>query len=523
MPTVFVSVSPAEVIVTEGAPRLVPIAGTLLSYVSNTDAHLFVENGTYYYLVAGRWYSAKGLDGPWTYATASLPADFARIPPGSARGYVLVSVPGTPQAQEAVMQTTVPTQATLDRGTTTVEIVYSGEPKFEPIAGTEMMHAVNTMYDVIEVGDKYYACYQGAWFVAPSPSSGWILASSVPTVIYTIPASSPLYRVTFVKVYGDTATTVTYGYTTGYTMSYVSSGVVVYGTGYYYPPVIWPAPIPIYYPYPYHVVGIHLVQPGHRRVGARRDGLRTLRWRGQWRHGVQPEHRCVGARRRRVRTEWRCRRMVRLQPVDRRLHAWQRILGHEQRHGEHELVQRPHRHHRLDEPELQPVRKLGLEHVQRCEQDREHAASEQRARKRGQLQVEHRGRRCGRQGCRREQRGSCEDLGRRCVCRRGRQRLQENVGWLVEIQRWFVESRSTSNEFEPGITPAEPVGAHAAVGNKFEPGIASAESVGAHAAVGNKFEPGIASAEPVGADAAVAGIAEYFGRNRARIGLALRG
>jgi hypothetical protein len=38
-------------------------------------------------------------------------------------------------------------------------------------------------------------------------------------------------------------------------MAYVSSGVVVYGTGYYYPPYIYPAPIPIYYPYPVSYAG----------------------------------------------------------------------------------------------------------------------------------------------------------------------------------------------------------------------------------------------------------------------------
>ena len=82
-----------------------------------------------------------------------------------------------------------------------------------------------------------------------------MVATSVPPVIYTIPPSNPLYRVTYVEVYGNTATTVTYGYTIGYEMGYVSNGVVVYGTGYYYPPVIWPAPIPIYYPYPYTFTG----------------------------------------------------------------------------------------------------------------------------------------------------------------------------------------------------------------------------------------------------------------------------
>ena len=53
-------------------------------------------------------------------------------------------------------------------------------------------------------------------------------------VIYTIPPSSPMYNVTYVKVYGATPTAVTYGYTAGYTMAFVSAGVVVYGTGYYY-------------------------------------------------------------------------------------------------------------------------------------------------------------------------------------------------------------------------------------------------------------------------------------------------
>ena len=253
VPTIFVSTRPAEIIVTDGTPKLVAIKGTALKYVSNTDAALFVDSSSarYYYLVAGRWFSAASLEGPWTFATTSLPPDFAKIPPSSARGSVLVSVPGTPQAQEAVLQSQIPTQGTLARNTAKVDIVYSGAPKFEPIAGTTMMYAVNTTYDVIQVTDKYYACYQAAWFVSSSPSGGWVLADNVPAVVYTIPPSSPMYRCTYVRVYESTPTTVTYAYTSGYTMTYVSAGVVVYGTGYYYPPVIWPGPIPIYYPYPY--------------------------------------------------------------------------------------------------------------------------------------------------------------------------------------------------------------------------------------------------------------------------------
>jgi hypothetical protein len=258
MPSVFVSTVPAVIIVTAGTPKLVPIPGTSLRYVSNTDANLIVDTktGKYYFLTSGRWFAASNLDGPWTFATTELPADFRRIPPASARGSVLVSVPGTPQAQEAILQSQVPTEGTLERTSARIEVVYSGgPPKFEPIAGTPMMYAVNTMYDVIRVDDKYYVCHQGAWFVAASPTGAWMLADAVPTVIYTIPPSSPVYRVTYVRVYQTTPTTVTFGYTSGYTLGYVSAGVVVYGTGYYYPPYIWPAPIPIYYPYPYTFSG----------------------------------------------------------------------------------------------------------------------------------------------------------------------------------------------------------------------------------------------------------------------------
>jgi len=255
-PTIYVSTTPAAIIVTTGAPQLAPIPGTSLSYVSNTDAALFRDrDGRYYYLVSGRWFAASGLDGPWTFATASLPPDFAKIPANGPRGFVLVSVPGTAQAQEALLEAQIPQQATLDRSAAKLEVAYAGAPQFAAIPGTPMQYAVNTSFNVIQTSEGYYSCYQGAWFVSSAPAGPWALAPTVPAVVYTIPASSPMYPCTYVKVYSTTPTTVTYGYTAGYTMSYVSAGVIVYGTGYYYPPYIYPAPIPIYYPRPYSYAG----------------------------------------------------------------------------------------------------------------------------------------------------------------------------------------------------------------------------------------------------------------------------
>ena len=262
-PTIFVSTTPAAIIVTDGRPQYVAIPGTSLQYAANTDAALFRDTGTdtLYYLVSGRWFSARGLDGPWTYATSSLPADFARIPANGPRGFVLVSVPGTPQAQEALLEAQIPQQATLNRSAAKLEVVYAGAPQFVPIAGTSMFYAANTSFSVVRYGDGYFSCYQGAWFTAGAPTGPWVLADSVPAVIYTIPPANPLYPCTFVRVYAASPDTITYGYTSGYTMSYVAAGVVVYGTGYYYPPYIYPAPIPIYYPYPYSYAGATYYNP----------------------------------------------------------------------------------------------------------------------------------------------------------------------------------------------------------------------------------------------------------------------
>jgi hypothetical protein len=253
VPTIFVSTKPAEIIVTAGQPQFSAVSGTGLQRVTNTASALFFDRaqGLFYVLLSGRWFSAPGLDGKWEFATDKLPPDFALIPPGTPESAILASVPGTVAAQEAVLKAQIPTTATLKRGAAKLTVVYSGPPRFEPVPGTAILHAVNTNSVVLKIGDKYYACENGVWFVASSPSGPWVLADSIPPAIKTIPPSSPLYNVTYVQVYSATPSTVTYGYTAGYMMGFVSAGVLVYGTGYYYPPVIVPGPVPIYYPHPY--------------------------------------------------------------------------------------------------------------------------------------------------------------------------------------------------------------------------------------------------------------------------------
>ena len=257
VPSIFVSTRPAEIIVTEGALRFAAVPGTGLQYVKNTASDLFFDKaqGRFYYLTSGRWFSAPGLDGPWTFASNDLPPDFALIPPDGAGGEALASVPGTSQAQLAVLKAQIPQQATLKRADARLTVSYAGTPEFRPIPGTDLAYAVNTAFEVLETGGKYYVCYQGAWFVGATPNGPWTLADSIPPAIHSIPPSSPVYNVSYVNVYGSTAETVTYGYTAGYAMGYVAAGVLVYGTGYYYPPYVMPGVVPVFFPYPYSYAG----------------------------------------------------------------------------------------------------------------------------------------------------------------------------------------------------------------------------------------------------------------------------
>jgi hypothetical protein len=269
VPTVFVSTTPADMILVDGSPEFSAISNTNLRYVVNTDSAVFSDSsdGQWYVLLSGRWFKSADLHGPWTYATDSLPSDFQKIPPDSPRANVLVSVPGTSEAQYAGAAAAAPQIVKVDPATTKLTVTYGpGDPQFSAIAGTSLQYAVNTPYDVIKVSDSvYYACHGGIWFRASSPNGPWAVASSVPSVIYTIPPSSALYADTYVNLYDNQGNVVVdnsidtvpaypaaglyFGYTAGYLGGYWAADSWWYGTGYYYPGYYYPAAVPVYYPY----------------------------------------------------------------------------------------------------------------------------------------------------------------------------------------------------------------------------------------------------------------------------------
>src|SRR6266403_707624 len=253
-PVVFYSDKPADVILCDGQPVYAQIPNTQLTYATNTSSVVFVFTPTqqFYYLTAGRWFRANDLEGPWTYATADLPPDFAKIPQSSPASAILASVPGTEEAKDAVLLAQVPTTMTVKpaEAQAKVKVEYGGEPKFEPIKGTSMSYATNTQDKVIKVGDVYYLCLQGVWFMSPNARGPWPTAKPVPQEIYTIPPSSPVYNLTYVTQTANPDGTVTANYTAGYLGGFIlgaaTGAIIANGSGYWWPPYAYGG----YYPYP---------------------------------------------------------------------------------------------------------------------------------------------------------------------------------------------------------------------------------------------------------------------------------
>ena len=386
VPAIYTSQVPTELVVFSGQPDFVPIVGTQLLWAANTTSDVLVDivTGNYYVLLAGRWFRGPGLAGPWTFVAGNaLPPDFARIPPHSLAGAVLPTVAGTPQAQEAVIENSIPQTATVPlRNGPKFTPNFDGAPQYSPIPGTPLSYVTNTSVPIIQVSPSaFYAVEAGVWFNAPALTGPWTIATSVPAVIYTIPPSSPVFYVTYVRIYEATPQVVYVGYTPGYLGTVVApTGTVVYGTGYAYSPWIgsvWYAPpytygiaaTPVYNPYVGYTFGFALglataawATPVlgrrllRRRILGRLPRLPVLRDREFQRVWALGQHRLLGH------PQLVCGRRRCRQHVQRQL--CQRAHRHDRRHQCRPPVQRldRQRHARLRPDDERCRRRLG----QRC-------------------------------------------------------------------------------------------------------------------------------------------------------------
>ncbi|MEN9684555.1 MAG: hypothetical protein RLZZ28_341 [Bacteroidota bacterium] len=248
---IIVATVPTELLQTKGKPEYKKIDSTNLQYVSNTANDIFKDpKGTIYILLAGRWYKSASLSGPWTFNESDkMPDDFAKIPEGSEKDNVLVSISGTDAAEEAIIDAEIPQTAKVDRKTATVKVEYDGDPKLQTIEGTGLQFVQNANLTVLreETSGRFFALDNGVWFISNSSKGPWKVSDTRPVDLDKIPAKSPAYNAKFVHIYEATADYVIVGYTAGYLGSYVQGDpTIIFGTGFYYAP--WYGSI--YYPRP---------------------------------------------------------------------------------------------------------------------------------------------------------------------------------------------------------------------------------------------------------------------------------
>ncbi len=246
-PEIVVSTRPAELIVTEGPAAFVPLVDDLLVLQnSDDDVFMHVSSQKFYIVLAGRWYQAGSLTGPWLYQPAdALPKAFANIPRDSNQADSRVYVAGTEEARDAVLDAHVPQTAAVKRGEVDIEVKYDGEPVYQPVDGTDLVYIQNTGSTVLVSGGLYYLVEEGVWYVSSSRNGPWQVSDHRPAQVDTILPTSPVYNTKYVHVYDSTPSVVYVGYTPGYTGSYVYYNTLFYGTGWYYRP--WVSP---YYYYP---------------------------------------------------------------------------------------------------------------------------------------------------------------------------------------------------------------------------------------------------------------------------------
>jgi len=239
-PKLIIETKPAELIIVDGEPDYKSIDESNLLYITNSENDILMDiHSQYHYiLIAGRWYYSKSLEnGDWKFREPKdLPKEFEKIPVGSEMETVRASIPGTPEAQTALLEQSIPQTATIDRKTAKVEVKYDGDPEFEKIKGTDMSYAKNTDKSVLLIDNKYYCVDDAVWFVSSKATGPWKVTDTKPEKVDQIPPESPVYNVKYTYVYDSTPEEVHVGYLPGYTNSYVYDGTVVYGTGYYYNP-----------------------------------------------------------------------------------------------------------------------------------------------------------------------------------------------------------------------------------------------------------------------------------------------
>jgi hypothetical protein len=186
-PDIHYSSEPAVLVNIDGEPIKVPVDGTKLSYIANTNWDLYWQSreARWYLLNGKQWLvTDKGgsVAGPWGLAK-KLPGDFNKLPDNPNFRATLAQVPPTVTSGSVPRVVVATKPAEL--------IVTTGLPILVAIPGADLSYIDNTDADVFKLGNDWYYLVSGRWFTAQKLEGPWSGVARLPEQFSRIPAEHP--------------------------------------------------------------------------------------------------------------------------------------------------------------------------------------------------------------------------------------------------------------------------------------------------------------------------------------------
>ena len=197
-PRILFEKTPTTLVVLDGDPKTVKVKDMDLERVVNTPAFMVrdTDNKKLYLQTAGSWYESKSVKGPWK-TIDSPPGDVRKLYQSGTETANAQGSQGNGEAKNAESKPAPkgPPPAVIVATEPTELIVTDGEPKFNPIAGGDLLYLSNTANDVMldVASQKYYVLLSGRWYRTVDMTTGpweYVRADDLPDAFMKIPAGS---------------------------------------------------------------------------------------------------------------------------------------------------------------------------------------------------------------------------------------------------------------------------------------------------------------------------------------------
>jgi len=188
-PRIVVSEQPMRLMLIDGAPVRLPIEGTRLEFVVNTDWTVFhdLASRSWFLLDGGHWLRNTLLSSGRWISTTDLPDDFQTLRLNS-------EWPEVAEAMPPVMPQTPPLPVLISYEPTELVLI-DGDMTWEAIGDTGLSFVTNSSSDLFRLDDRYYLLLAGRWFTTRDVKRKWYAVRDLPAPFASIPPDHERSRV----------------------------------------------------------------------------------------------------------------------------------------------------------------------------------------------------------------------------------------------------------------------------------------------------------------------------------------